>query len=358
MHVRRFLFAIAAIAFFPPLAAHAAVAEICNNGNVELSVARAVYSKSLLFGNSYEITGWYKVEPNKCETVYSSTDAEDLYLGFTYLDPKDVLRSYVSEPSDNSGFARAVSEKFCVNVDKAFDYKISTKGATGCQNGFAPLEFSLFIGADGGDYGRVTYRMSPDRRDPTNPVFGGSAATAKMLVGGAVELVGKTWKLPDGTEYLPPAAPKQQYAVDRAPVAQSIKQITDTLATVQTCSNNELDTNVSKQGFTMDDRGVVVTTNTFTDALHSAGYSNMTAMSIGNMDLPNAKLTDRGGCWELEVLCKGYVGCAQHGEGSGAVGVVAWAAYVNTNQQATILLNALKAMAPYYPDATPEIHQN
>ena len=357
MRIRFFPLAIAAIALFVPSAAHAAVVEVCNEGDAQLNVARALYSKSVLLGNSYEVSGWLQVDPQTCETIYSADDPDDVYLGFTYIDLKNVLRSWVSAPNDNSGAIKAVSEKFCVGVDKAFDYEIETRSAS-CQEGFAQLEFSVFIGTGGGNYGRITYTMKPDRADPTHPVFGVPPATGKMLVGGTVQFLGKTWQMPDSTEYLAPVAPKEQYAVDRAPVAQSIKQVKDTLAKVQPCSNNLLGTNVSNQAFTMDDRGVAVITNKFSDPLHVAGYTNLTAMIIGDMDLANAAVTNRGGCWELELLCKDHMGCVQKGEGPGAVGVLVWDAYTNTNQQAAILLNALKAIAPYYPDTTPEIRQN
>src|ERR1039457_5756892 len=114
MRLRLPLFVIAAIVFFLPLRAHAAVAEICNDGNVPLNVSRVIYSKSFFFGTSYQVSGRYVVAARKCETIYSSTDPDDLYLGFTYHDSKNALRTYVSEPSDNSDFAKAVSEKFCV----------------------------------------------------------------------------------------------------------------------------------------------------------------------------------------------------------------------------------------------------
>ncbi|HET9402009.1 MAG TPA: DUF1036 domain-containing protein, partial [Candidatus Acidoferrales bacterium] len=122
--IRLPILALAVLIWFLPSSAHAAVAEICNHGDVALNVATAIYSQSILFGNSYRVQGWYHVQPNNCETIYSSVDPDDLYVGFTYRDPKNLLHAYTSEPSDESGAIKTVSEKFCVNVEQAFDYKI------------------------------------------------------------------------------------------------------------------------------------------------------------------------------------------------------------------------------------------
>jgi hypothetical protein len=75
--------------------------------------------------------------------------------------------------------------------------------------------------------------------------------------------------------------------------------------------------------------------------------------------LAGAAPIDRGDCWELQIACtNGF--CVQSGEdptpASGAAKDV-WDLWVNTREQATAVLNALKSMTPYYPDATPEIHQ-
>lgn len=159
-----------------PSRVHAAQPEIlsiCNKGDARLNVATVVYDQSLLFGNSYQVKGWYEVDPGKCETVYSSDDRDPVYLGFTYRDFKNTLRLYQSDPRKDSAFFKAASINFCVSPNDAFNYKTPTKeAAQSCKPGLQPLEFSLSVSGVPDDYDRLSYDMFPSRTDTDSPVFG------------------------------------------------------------------------------------------------------------------------------------------------------------------------------------------
>lgn len=364
MRLRSPLFLIAAVVCFFSLPARAAVVEICNQGDTTLYVASAVYSKSVFFGNSYQVTGWYAVDADKCEAVYSATDPEDVYFGFTYHDSKDVLRTYITHPhAEPDNFAVAVSEKFCAAVGKPFDYKTQTKGGA-CADGYEPLEFSMYIGLSGGDYGRASYVMMPHRSNDDGDPFGGPMRTATLMGGADVQLVANTWQLSSGValshEYinpstnLPPIAPKQQYAADRDPVAAYTKHIIDVLKGMRPCSDNSTDSErkaITHSDFRLDDRGVV--TSYYSQDGEGTGYS----VAVGNLDLTRARAIDVGDCWKLEIYCKAGDYCAERGATPDGSASLLWALYANNQEQLNTILNALKQMVPYYPDTTPDIRE-
>jgi hypothetical protein len=365
------LLIIVAIAFFLAPRADAADVRICNHGDTALNTARAVYSQSFFFGNSYRVSGWYVVNPGKCEVVYSADDPENIYLGFTYLDSKGTLRIW--EPDEDSGddVVKVVSDTFCAGVGIAYDYTTKTRGAssTSCQDNYSSMEFTMYLALDSGNWGQLTYSFNPHKFSTGGPIFSGPTAAAKMMFGGEVHLVGNTWKTPDGSKVaaalinsknLPPLGPKQQYSVAKAPVAGSIKQITDVLSTFHACHENEYggDSMVLMQAFAMDDRGVI--TSVYYEETGPNGEKSFEGVALRSIDVGNTAPIDRGDCWELQIPCVGGVFCVQHGEDPtpeyGAAKDV-WDLWVNTKAQATTVLNALKSMTPYYPDVTPEIHE-
>lgn len=362
MRLRSPLFLIAAVVCLFSLPARAAVVEICNQGDTSLYVARAVYSKSLFFGNSYQVTGWYEVDADKCESVYSATDPEDVYFGFTYRDSKDVLRTYITHPhAEPDNFAVAVSEKLCAAVGMPFDYKTQATGGA-CADGYEPLEFSMYSGLAGGTYGRESYVMMPHRSNDDGDPFGGPSRTARLMGGADVQLVANTWQLSPGVplskDYinpstkLPPIAPKQQYAADRPPVADYTKHILDVLKDVRPCYDNDIDgyrTAITHPDFLIDDRGVV--RSYYTEGSAGTGYS----VAVGDLDLTKARTSDVGDCWKLEIYCKGGDYCVERGATPDGSASEIWALYANNQEQLNAILNALKQMVPYYPDTTPDI---
>lgn len=147
------------------------IISICNKGDAVLNVASVVYVHSLLFGDSYRANGWYNVDPGKCEAVYTSDDRDPVYFGFAYRDFQNTLRTYESQPKDDSLF-KAAAEKFCVLPTASFAYRTQAKGALrNCQPGFQPLEFSLYAADVPDDYDRISYGMYPDRTDTDSAVF-------------------------------------------------------------------------------------------------------------------------------------------------------------------------------------------
>lgn len=364
MRVRSPLFLIAGVVCVFSLPARAAVVEICNQGDTTLYVARAVYSKSVFFGNSYQVTGWYAVDADKCEAVYSATDPEDVYFGFTYHDSKDVLRTYITHPhAEPDNFAVAVSERFCAAVGKPFDYKTQTKGGA-CADGYEPLEFSMYIGLAEGDYGRASYVMMPHRSNDDGDNFGGPSRTGTLMAGSEVQLVANVWQLTPGVplsdEYinpgtnLPPIAPKQQYAADQAPVADYTKHVLDVLKDFRPCYDNDIvgrHIAITHPDFRIDDRGVVH--SYYTQDGNGAGY----AVAVGDLDLTKARTSDVGDCWKLEIYCKSGDYCAERGATPDGSASTVWALYANNQEQLNTILNALKQMVPYYPDTTPDIRE-
>ena len=221
--LRALLVVLGAVALLIPFRTDASVVSICNQGDASLNVTTAVYSKSIWLGDSYEVTGWYAIEPGKCGVVYSAADPDDVYLGFTFMGSDQNLRKHVSTPSGGQdNVFKAVSENFCVAIGQVFDYKTRTKGvAGGCQAGFQPLEFSLYAELNSGDYGRVEYALFPHGDDRDSDVIGTQAgATARLIFGDAVQFDGSRWTYANGTALphsllgdktgVPPLLPKQQ----------------------------------------------------------------------------------------------------------------------------------------------------
>ena len=363
----RSIIVLAAIAFFLPLRADASTVKICNHGNVAINVARAIYSQSFFFGNSYRVSGWYVVDIGKCEVVYDADDPEAVYLGFTFLGADGKLRTLQAEPEPGDDQVKKASTNFCAGVGIPYDYTIKTKDNNSCQDNYSPLEFTMYISLAAND--DLSYGMEPSKFEG-GTVFSGPTAAAKMMFGGEVHLDGNTWKMPDGTKVPPnlidsrtnhpPLGPKQQYSVAKAPVVGSIKQITDVLGTFHACHENEYNANtlIEMQAFAMDDRGVI--TSVYYGEYGADGEKSFEGVALRSLDLTAAAPIDRGDCWELQIHCVGGIFCVQAGEdptpAHGAAKDV-WDLWVDTSQQATTVLNALKSMTPYYPDVTPEIHQ-
>lgn len=351
---------IGAAVFFLPARARAAVVEICNNGDTTLNVARAIYSSSLVFGNSYHISGWYEVKAGSCETIYSETDPDSVYLGFTYRDAGGGLRNYIANPERPDNTYQAVSQKFCVGVGVVFDYTTKTKDDDGsCRYGFDydQLEFSLYFALDT-SIGRATYTLTPDSNDQSFPMLGGNAdTTAHLLLGDPVHIGDGKWRRADGTllpsamidsQNLPPLLPKRQYSVRQPPVAGLIRQITDTLNGFKTCTDNSYDTTtpVFASRFAMNDNGVAISSHTWSSDQDNKGAA------IASLDLANAVVKDMGSCWEIAVSCRGGGFCIQSNNTRSDL----WDLFVDTKEQGVAILNALKGIAPYYPDSQGETH--
>jgi hypothetical protein len=364
---RRLLFsAIAVLAISVPVRAQSIIAEICNKGDTTLHVVRVIYSSSLLSGGSYQVNGWYGIDAGNCEVVYNFSNGEAGYLGFTFLDSHDKVRTFTAHPTRNSGPFKAMAEKFCVAASP-FSYAVKTKEETQqCRVGFEPLDFSLRIDPDAAEGDRSTLEISP-HQTAGGTVFGShSSATARMIFGAEVTLYGAKWSYTNGTALpdslispktgLPPLLPKQQYSPRQAPVRDYYQQIKDVMKSFQTCNTQGFPrSQVSSSMFGMDDYGVVseghASTVTMTDGPRIISTGDGAA--IANLELDKPNIIEQGpGCVSVSFACKNGP-CVKSDDKN----ELYWAFYVNTREQANIVISALKSIAPFYPDGAGEIHQ-
>lgn len=353
-------------ASFPLCAQDTVIAEICNKGDTALHVARVIYSQSLFSGNSYQVTGWYGIEPADCKVVYNSDSGDPAYLGFTFLDSHDVVRTFTAHPTRNSGPFKAMAENFCV-APSPFSYVAKTKEELQqCRLGFEPLDFSLYVDPASAEGARSTFEMSPHQAAVGN-VFGShSSAKARLIFGDEVTLYGNQWSYANGAALpesliisktgLPPLLPKQQYSTSQAPVAGYVQEIKDVMSSFQSCSTEGfLKRMISSSQLDMDDYGIVnsMETDTFamTDGPHSMNLAHGAA--IANLDLTSPRITDDGPrCVRVIFDCKDGVPCVRSGNDT----AFNWPLTVNTREQANTILNSLRAIAPYYPEGRGEIN--
>ena len=351
--------AIFAAAVVLPPAAHSAVVSICNSGNTNVSVAVAIYSKSLLFGNSYRVSGWYTVGPHKCEVMYSADTPDPIYLGFTYRDSANVLRTHVSEPSTPDDLAKAVSEKLCVAPNDAFDYTTRTKGA-GCQEGYKPLEFSLYFALDEGNTGRVSYTVSPDKSDREGAALTMPAGTARLIFGDEVHFDGTHWTFANGSrvpEKLlakktgePPLMPKEQHSTTQPPVAAYVAQIRNVFSAFKPCSISKGNDPVTSVQLDIDSSGVIISQMSSPEKLKRGA-------AIANLDLAHPTIdTSDNDCTLFGFDCKDGAQCARSKDDYYDSTAVDINILVNTREQVDSVINALRHIAPYYPEGEGEVH--
>jgi hypothetical protein len=357
------LCAVGVLAISVPARADTSV-EICNQGNATLHVARVVYAQSLLFGDSYRAAGWYTVEQNRCGTVYDSANGETVYFGFAYLDEHDTLRTWVTEPERTSDASlRAADEKFCASPTP-FDYIVKTKQELQqCKLGFELLDFSMYLPPT--DDTHVSYTMHAWQGDTDSAKFGTrSSARARLIYGDEVTLYGSQWSYGNGVQLppelidsktgLPPLLPKQQFSTGLAPVAENIRKIKDVLGGFRSCKTGLFGTQITSSTFDMDDYGVVIaaqsTTTVMTDGPHV--ITLVDGAAIANLDLDKPAIVEQGpDCLSVLLACRNG-SCVRRGNAANS----GWAFYVNDREQVNIVLDALRAIAPYYPDGKGDIN--
>lgn len=338
--------------------------EICNQGNTTLHVARVVYAQSLLFGDSYRASGWYTVEQNRCGTVYDSGNGETVYFGFAYLDEHDTLRTWVTEPERTSDASlRAANERFCASPTP-FDYTVKTKQELQqCKLGFELLDFSMYLPPT--DDTHVSYTMHAWQGDTESAKFGThSSAHARLIYGDEVTVYGSQWSYASGVRLppelidsgtgLPPLLPKWQFATGQSPVAENIRKIKDVLATFQSCKTGLFGTQITSSTFDMDGYGVIIasqsSTTVMSDGPHVIPLTGGAA--IGNLDLDKPAIVEQGpDCLSVRLPCASGA-CVRSGNTTDS----GWAFYVNRREQIDIVLDALRAIAPYYPDGKGDIN--
>jgi hypothetical protein len=355
------LIALGAVALLVPFRANAAVVSICDQGDTSLNVATAAHSKSMLWGDSYHLSGWYTVEPGKCAVVYSAEDPQDLYFGFTFQGSDQSLRKYVSAPTGGQDNPfKAISENFCVAVGQVFDYSTKAKGVTGgCQPGFQPLEFSLYVALSSDDYGRLEYGLFPHKDDLESDLIGTRAGTtARLIFGDAVQFAGAQWTYANGTALphnlisektgLPPLLPRTQYSPNSEPVAHFYKLIKDVMNSFQQCRDTGRGMNMVSSRFDMDAHGIVNFTS-----FDSMGTEPPFGGAIANLDLNDPLINDHDpGCLLVTLQCKDGAQCVR--QGNDAMKYLQF--WMNTRDQSNSIIEALKGMVAFYPDGQGEVN--
>ncbi|HEY1891770.1 MAG TPA: hypothetical protein VGG63_15275 [Steroidobacteraceae bacterium] len=332
--------------------------EICNQGNTTLYVARVVHTQSLLFGDHYHATGWYTVEKDRCGTVYNSDNGETVFFGFAYRDEHDTLRTWVTEPERTSDATlHAANEKFCASPTP-FDYTVKTKEELQqCRLGFELLDFSMYLPPTNDT--EVSYTMHAWQGETDNAKFGThSSAHGRLIYGDEVTLYGSQWSYASGVQLppelidsktgLPPLMPKLQFSTLQAPVADNIRKIKDLLAGLQTCKTSLFGMQITSSTFDMDDYGVVIaaqsSTTVMTDGPHVVRFADGAA--IGNLDLDQPTIVQQGpNCLSVLLACRNG-SCVRRGNAVDS----GWGFYVNNRDQVNVVLDALRAIAPYYLD--------
>lgn len=355
---------IAILACLTPIAAAASsTITVCNQGDVALETAMVDYRHSILYGTGYDVEGWYHVEPDKCEDINTSSD---VYLGFAYRDAGNVLRTHLAHPGGSMREVGGAAQRFCVATGGNFQYTTQQVNGASCPAGYKPLVFSLFIDGSGmwsrlANAGHLTYTVKP-RRDEGGQRLAGVSEVAELLTGVPVQRAGRAWKERDGKPVsdnlinsktkTPPLAPRVQFPPSREPVAGLLRQIRSVVNGIVSCAH--LGVTFQQKSIDLNDRGVV-------RSAYTGAYDQIDLMVLADMNLSQPSLRRieerQGQCWQLEIACKSGGYCGQHWtkewvSASSVVDIL-----TNTREQATTILDALKRIAPSYPDATPEIRK-
>jgi uncharacterized membrane protein len=127
---------------------HATEFVVCNDGAVTGWAALAHRNGSGLFtvGHTWSVTGWFKVDPSKCETLVSDSDGEPIYLAVSFTDRFGRWGAFRPDGSgkDDDIFhhTRII---LCVARDK-FDYTRSgADPGVPCKDGYYPFPAALYV---------------------------------------------------------------------------------------------------------------------------------------------------------------------------------------------------------------------
>ena len=185
-----------------------------------------------------------------------------------------------------------------------------------------------------------------------------SSAHGRLIYGDEVTLYGNQWRYANGVQLppelidsktgLPPLIPTLQFSTAQAPVADNIRKIKEVLAGLQTCKTSLFGMQITSSTFDMDDYGVVIaaqsSTTVMTDGPHVVRFADGAA--IGNLDLDQPTIVQQGpNCLSVLLACRNG-SCVRRGNAVDS----GWAFYVNNRDQVNVVLDALRAIAPYYPD--------
>ena len=351
-----------------PIPAAAQVSlKVCDAGDTTLYVARVLHVESILLGEAYVASGWYRIEPKDCKVVYDSEKAMGnmVFLAYMYRDTSNVLRNVTPPPSSPTGGRageplQSVRERFCVRPGAPFNYKAESKSeAQDCQAGFAMANF--IDSFDPGSYtsGSQTLSVMVDSTLHSHPALSVAAKSGYLLTGRKVMLnaLGQ-WVYEEGpliaTELIvaktgmPNLQPPEQFEYINSPVREPYKDIQQVFRSVTPCID-ESQVRHSDFLFGMTERGVVSVSSASTAGTSRFEFGYYAV--IANLDLVNVRSSARNECYLVNVLCKANAQCVQMKDSAN----VLWNFWVNTKEQADRVLGDLRAIAPFYPNGEGEL---
>ena len=352
-----------------PALADSVQLKICANGDTPVYVATVLYVESL-FGNSYQASGWHRIAQDRCKIVYDSEKANRnvVYLSYAYNDSNDVTRNMVSPPGHaganpfGDGTLIGVKEHFCVQPGQGFQYKAETKEeAQNCKSGFVLAEFSDSFSPGHYTSGTQTLGVLAESGFDLHPALTVARRTGRLIMGDEVHLdKGGQWVYANGglvpgdliakATGMPPLSPRLQFSTSDSPVQGYIQEIKAVVASVEPCTEALLFKTVhSGLSFNIDDYGVIKTKGDATAA--GTGFTAYYGAAIANLDLANPRVESRDQCYLFNVICKGNVQCSRRNDSA----TVFWTFWVNTKAQGDQILDALRKIAPYYPDGKGEM---
>jgi uncharacterized membrane protein len=121
---------------------------VCNSGALTGWAATAHRNGSglLSIGHTWQVTGWFKVDPNQCKTLVSDSDGEPIYVAVSFTDR---FGRWGAFRPDRSGKEDDVFHDTRVVLCVArgeFDYTRSGSDPGGpCKDGYYPFPAALFV---------------------------------------------------------------------------------------------------------------------------------------------------------------------------------------------------------------------
>lgn len=302
-------------------AAQSVTFTVCDAGDTALYVARVIHVESILVGEAYVASGWYRIEPKACKVVYDSEKAmgNTVFLAYMYRDTSDVLRNITPPPGSPVGGPRgsplrSVRERFCVRPGEAFNYKAESKTeAETCQLGFTLANFIDSFDPSGYTSGNQTVTVAVDSALHTHPVLSVAAQTGYLLNGRKVTLnaLGQ-WVYENGhliaKELIvtrtgrPNLQPGEQASYIQSPVREPYKDIEQVFRSVKPCID---DSSIRHSDFLfgMTESGVVSASSASTAGSSRFEFSYYAVLA--NLDFANVGVSARNECYVVNVLCKG-----------------------------------------------------
>ena len=151
---------------------HATDFVVCNKGARPGWAALAHRNGTGLFGtvHTWQITGWYKVDPSRCETVVSDNNGEPIYLVISFTDGAGNWGAFIPDRRDKGDDVfHFVKADICVARGE-FDYTRGGSDPTGpCKEGYYPFPVTTYV-TPTSSRGTNTYSFIIEKNDHALPV--------------------------------------------------------------------------------------------------------------------------------------------------------------------------------------------